>query len=47
MPGLASLIAAVLEDPSRAVTMILPADEIRSPVAVSSALPLLWAAPAC
>jgi hypothetical protein len=42
-PGLAPLLAAVLEDPARPVTMILPAEEIRSPVAESRALALLWA----
>lgn len=42
-PGLDALIAAVLENPARPVTMILPPDEIRSPVAASRALALLWA----
>ncbi|QKW38293.1 hypothetical protein HUT06_33365 [Actinomadura sp. NAK00032] len=42
-PGLAALLAAVLEDPARPVTMVLPPEEIRGPVASSRALALLWA----
>ncbi|WP_067792217.1 hypothetical protein [Actinomadura formosensis] len=42
--GLAPLVAAVLADPARPVTLVLPEDEIRSPLRESRALALLWAA---
>ncbi|MFA1548399.1 hypothetical protein [Actinomadura chokoriensis] len=41
--GLASLLAAVLEDPARSLTVLLPEEEIRSPLRQSRALALLWA----
>ncbi|WP_433227118.1 hypothetical protein [Actinomadura formosensis] len=42
--GLAPLVAAVLADPARPVTLVLPEDDIRSPLRESRALALLWAA---
>ncbi|TDC67152.1 hypothetical protein E1200_15520 [Actinomadura sp. GC306] len=42
--GLAPFLAAVLDDPKRAVTVIVPEAGIRAPLHESRALPLLWAA---
>ncbi|XRQ12192.1 hypothetical protein ACN3XK_15240 [Actinomadura welshii] len=41
--GLAPLIAAVLTEPARPVTLVLPAEEIRGSLQGSRALALLWA----
>ncbi|TDC83526.1 hypothetical protein, partial [Actinomadura sp. 7K507] len=41
--GLAPLIAAVLSEPARPVTLVLPVDDIGSPLRESRALALLWA----
>ncbi|MGP4024038.1 hypothetical protein [Actinomadura sp. 3N407] len=43
VPGLAPLIAAVLGEPARPVTLVLSGDEIRGPLRESRALALLWA----